>query len=221
MEKAFFARKKLNADRLGAYGFVEAEDGYAYTADLLDGQFRMAISVTPDGQVSTQLIDAATGDEYTLHRMAGASGTFVGRVKEAYTELLQGIAEKCFEPDVFKCPQTQRVIEHIRETYGDEPEFLWQRFPDNAVFRRKDTGKWYAALLRLSGRKLGLPTDEIIEILDLRLAPEGMEATVDHVRFFPGYHMNKKHWYTICLNESVPADEICRRIAASYQLSAR
>lgn len=221
MEKAFFARKKLNIDRLGTYGFTEAKEGYAYATDILDGQFHMHIAITADGQLRTQLIDAATGEEYTLHRVAGASGAFVGRVREAWEEVLLDIAANCFEPDVFKHPQTRHVIEYVRKTYGDEPEFLWQRFPDNAVLRRKDTGKWYAALLRLPGSKLGLPTDEIIEILDLRLSPEEMEATVDHVRFFPGYHMNKKHWYTICLNESVPADEICRRIAASYQLSAR
>lgn len=221
MEKAIFARKKLNIQRLGAYGFIKENDGYFYTTDILDGQFHMHISVTTDCQLHTQLIDASTGDEYTLHRIAGASGAFVGQVKEAYAELLQDIAAKCYEPDVFKCLQTRRIIEYVRETYHDEPEYLWQRFPENAVFRRKDTGKWYAVLLRLSGSKLGLPTDETIEIMDLRLSPEDMDATVDHERFFPGYHMNKKHWYTVYLNESVPADEIYRRIAESYQLSKK
>lgn len=221
MEKAIFARKKLNIDRLRAYGFVEATEGYAYATDMLNGQFQMHLFVAADGQIQTQLIDTTTGDEYTLHRVAGASGAFVGGVKEAYMELLQSIAEKCFEPDVFKTAQAGHIIEYVRSTYGDELEFLWQRFPDNAVFRRKDNGKWYAALLRLHGSKLGLPVDEVVEILDLRLCPEEMEATVDHVHFFPGYHMNKKHWYTICLNESVPMGEILRRIDTSYQLAER
>lgn len=221
MEKVIFARKKLNIDRLLAYGFAEATEGYAYATDMLNGQFRMNLFVAADGRLRTQLIDTATGDEYTLHRVAGANGAFVGGVKEAYVELLQEIAEKCFEPDVFKTAQAGRIIEYVRATYGDELAFLWQRFPDNAVFRRKDNGKWYAALLRLHGSKLGLPVDEVVEILDLRLCPEEMEATVDHVHFFPGYHMNKKHWYTICLNESVPMNEILRRIDTSYQLAER
>lgn len=34
----------------------------------------------------------------------------------------------------------------------------------------------------------------------------------------PGYHMNKKHWNTIILNNSVPRGEIERMIANSFQL---
>ena len=37
----------------------------------------------------------------------------------------------------------------------------------------------------------------------------------------PGYHMNKKHWYTILLDDSVPLEEICRRIDRSYLLAVK
>ena len=30
------------------------------------------------------------------------------------------------------------IIKYVRESYGDELEFLWKKFPDNAVWRRKD-----------------------------------------------------------------------------------
>lgn len=43
--------------------------------------------------------------------------------------------------------QSQELIDYVRQTYGDELEFLWKKFDDNAVWRRKDTKKWYAALL--------------------------------------------------------------------------
>ena len=36
---------------------------------------------------------------------------------------------------------------------------------------------------------------------------------------FPGYHMNKKHWYTIILDNSISTSEICRRIDDSYLLA--
>ena len=44
-----------------------------------------------------------------------------------------------------------------------------------------------------------------------------------HLREFykavqPGYHMNKKHWNTICLDGSVPDDEILAMINDSYDL---
>lgn len=34
----------------------------------------------------------------------------------------------------------------------------------------------------------------------------------------PGYHMNKRHWNTICLDDSIPRGEIERMIDNSYAL---
>ena len=34
----------------------------------------------------------------------------------------------------------------------------------------------------------------------------------------PGYHMNKKHWNTICLNKDLPSEKIYELINHSYEL---
>ncbi|WP_208293491.1 MmcQ/YjbR family DNA-binding protein [Zophobihabitans entericus] len=142
-------------------------------------------------------------------------------VRADYHNVLQKIAEQCFELNIFKSDDAKKIIEYIRNTYHDELEFLWPKFPNNAIFRRKDTSKWYGAILTLSKRKLGIESDEIIEILDLRINPEEVTAVVDHKTFFPGYHMNKKHWYTICLDGSLPIEDIYQRIDISYQLATK
>ncbi|MCL2644867.1 MAG: MmcQ/YjbR family DNA-binding protein, partial [Betaproteobacteria bacterium] len=156
-----------------------------------------------------------------LHRTSVACGSFVGRVRNDYENVLREIAEKCFELDVFKSDDARKVIQYVRDTYHDELEFLWPRFSDNAILRRKDTGKWYAALLLLSRKKLGLDSDEVIDVLDLRIKPEEVKAVVDGKKYFPGYHMNKKHWFTICLDGSVQIDEIFSRIDESYTLAVK
>ncbi len=69
--------------------------------------------------------------------------------------------------------------------------------------------------------KTGLPDDETVEIFDFRILPEELEALVDYKTYFPGYHMNKKHWCTIILDGTVPFEEICRRIDASYLLAIK
>ena len=33
--------------------------------------------------------------------------------------------------------------------------------------------------------------------------------------------MSKKHWYTVCIDGSVPVEEICRRIDISYELAIK
>lgn len=219
MTDARFDGKKVDLDKLLRFGFVAQDGEYAYTADILGGQFRAAVTVSRDGAVHTKVIDAAMNEEYALHRTPEASGTFVGSVRADLDAILREICAQCFEPDVFKGDTAQQVVRYVRETYRDELEYLWRRFPNNAVFRRRDTKKWYAALLVLSRRKLGLDSNETVDILDLRAAPEEVASLVDGKKYFPGYHMNKKHWYTICLDGSVPFGEIQRRVDASYELA--
>jgi len=120
---------------------------------------------------------------------------------------------------VFKSEQAQNVIRYLRNVYDDELEFLWPRSPCNAIFRRKDTGKWYGALLTISRKKLGFDSDEVVEIADLRARPDEIGSLVDMKTYLPGYHMNKKHWYTVCLDGSVNIGEIFRRIDESYRLA--
>ncbi len=45
--------------------------------------------------------------------------------------------------------------------------------------------------------------------------------TVDNHKYFPGYHMNKKHWYTICLDGSVEPVELYQRLDLSYKLAKK
>jgi len=43
----------------------------------------------------------------------------------------------------------------------------------------------------------------------------------DEKSYFPGYHMNKKHWITICLDGSVPIEEIFCRLDESFAFAAK
>lgn len=220
-ECLLFKRKKLNPQRLISSGFAEQDQQYVRTFPLVAGQFSMTVVVSKAGDVCARLFETDSGEEYILHRVPWAKGAFVGKVRQEYEDILTFISTNGFDPDVFQSDDTREIIRYIHQTYGDEPEFLWPRFPDNAIFRRKDTGKWYGAVLVVSKRKLGLAFDERIEILDLRINPENMEALVDNKRYFPGYHMNKKHWFTICLDGTVSLDEICRHIDESYRLATK
>ena len=122
---------------------------------------------------------------------------------------------------MFKSKQAKEIIDYIRAKYGDELEFLWQKFPDNAVWRRKDNKKWYGALLIIPKSKLDAHSNEMVEIIDLRIKPEQVKATIDNKKYFAGWHMNKNNWFTIILDDSVPTSEICQRIGESYKLATK
>lgn len=216
-----FANRSPKKEKLIPFGFTLENGVYKYSTKILDGQFEMRVFLSLSGEKRTEILDSATGEEYTLHLVADASGTFVGAVRAEYERVLKNISEECFENDVFKGDCVKGVIEYVREKYGDELEFLWENFPTDAILRRKDNRKWYALILELSLRKLGLDSDEVVNIMDLRGDPEALLSLVDGKRYFAGYHMNKKHWYTLLLDGSVPLDEICARIDASYSIAAK
>ena len=218
---AFFKRRKINIARLLPFGFSEDEIGYSYSAVLVDGQFTMTVTITKEGKISAEVTDNSFGESYLLHRDPRATGPFVGTVRKEYEHVLTMIADSCTEADVFKSRAATQIIQYVREKYHSELEFLWERFPDNAIFRRPDNAKWYAALLSVQKQKLGLAGTGNIEILDLRMKPEDVVALVDGKRYFPGYHMNKKYWVTICLDGSLPLREIYKRIDVSFALAAK
>lgn len=218
---SIFKNKKVNLSKLIPFGFEQQGSGYSYDQILSDSGFKMAVHITAKGEISAEIIDPAFDEPYTLHLANSAAGSFVGKIKVQYEDTLREIAAQCFEPHVFKSEQAGELIAYVRNAYGDELEFLWEKFSGNAVWRRQDTGKWYGVLLTVSKRKLGVASDEIAEILDLRIQPEALEALLDNETYFPGYHMNKKHWFTILLNDSVPLDEIRARIDKSYLLALK
>ena len=216
-----FKNRRMMIDRLLPFGFSGNGDAYTYSTSLVDGQFDMVVAVTGEGRVSAEVIDRSSSEVYVLHRVSGARGAFAGRVREEYRGVLAAIADACFESDVFKSDGAREVIGYVREKYQNELEFLWKRFSGNAIFRRRDNEKWYAALLTVQKRKLGFDEDGAMEIIDLRGKPEDVSTRMDGKRYFPGYHMNKKHWFTICLDGSVPSEEIFRRIDESFVLALK
>jgi len=214
-----FLRRKIITDKLLSFGFTETNGLLEYETAIAENQFELKITVLNENTVNTRVTDLSSGDEFVLHLVPDATGSFIGGIKAEYERILQSIQDSCTEADVFKSRQANELIQYVRNTFTDELEYLWQKFPDNAVWRRKDNQKWYAAVLTVSRRKLGLNSDEIVEIIDLRADKEEITDIVDNIRFFPGWHMNKKSWYTIILDDSVSTNEIIGRLNTSYNLA--
>ena len=220
MFEDIFHRRKLNINNLLNYGFELQCDHWVYNTSIMNDTFSLHISVMTNGNIDTVSNEKDTDEPYVLSKN-NSSGTFVGEVRSAIETVLMDIDDRWYDFAIFKTEQAVQIIDYVRDTYGDELEYLWQKFPDNAVWRRKDNQKWYGAILTVSGLKLGLPTNEFLEIIDLRLQKELMEKTIDNIRYFPGWHMNKNNWYTIILDGRVPTEEICARIDESYRLAKK
>ena len=213
--KSVFKFKRAAEDKLIKYGFNDENGKLVYRTVICDC---LRLTVVIDGdEIKTEVWDTETEEPYTLFLVDGAAGEFVGKVREEYTRVLEDIAKECFETQIFKCENTAKIIEYARKNYGDEAEYLWEKFPDNAVLRRGDTKKWYAAILTVPYIKFGIEREGTVEVIDMRMDPDELERTVDGKKYFRGWHMNKKHWVTMLLDGSAPYEEIIMRLKNSYE----
>ena len=160
-----------------------------------------------------------TDEEYILVDVEDSSGEFVGKVREEYEKVLKEITANCTNSNVFKEEQSKEIIQYISEKYKDNLEFLWEKFDDNAIWRNKQNNKWYGLLGKISKNKLGIDSDEIVEVIIIRYEKEKVNEIIDNQKVFPGYHMNKQSWITIILDNSMENKELFNLVDNSYNLS--
>lgn len=213
-----FASRKIDIKSLLEYGFKHEEDYYIYQDKLLNGMFNMIVKIKINDYYKSYVLDES-GEEYLLVDVESAVGKFVGTLKEEYVGKIDDIIKKCSKIDVFKSNQAKEILKYVKDNYNDELEYLWENMSNNAILRNKTTRKWYAVMIILEERKLNIDSCNIVEVIDLRYQKDDINRVIDNERVFPGYHMNKKSWITIKLDNSVDTKQILNLIDNSYNLS--
>ena len=218
MIEKFFNNSNVDFNKLLDFGFNYDKNKYLFQKEILNNQFTLNICVDKNGTVSTNIIDNTTNEEYILHLMEDVGGEFVGNVRSEYYKVLTDIKERCFETHIFKSSQSKAVIEYIKNQYGDELEFLWPKFQNNAIWRRKDNQKWYSLIISLPRNKLKQAGDGIVEIIDVRITEDDLKL-IDNKSILEAYHMNKKHWITLIMDNSLDNAFVFKLIDKSYILA--
>lgn len=212
-----FANRQPDWSQLAAYGFEGSGSDWAYTTPLVG---TLQLTVTLHGNsVTTKVIDGDNGAPYVLHLDPANSGLFVGQVRGAYLSILEDIAAKCFTSTTFATGQSAAIIAELTAKYNETPEFLWQKFPNNAIIRRADNRKWYALLVKVAADKVGLAGSELVDLLVVRAEPATMAAKLQAGTALPAYHMNKQHWLSYQLDQQTPLADLMAAIEASRKLA--
>ena len=107
--------------------------------------------------------------------------------------------------------QKDRITNYIKDEYGSQPEYLWEKFPNHFIFRHRDNKKWFALIATISKDKLGEKGKEPIDILNIKLDPFEVDIYKSQNGFHPAYHMNKQKWLTAKLDGTIP-DEIIEEL---------
>ena len=96
----------------------------------------------------------------------------------------------------------------VQETWGDAPEFPWKEkaYATSGVFRHPETQKWYGLIMPVTWAKLVPGREGRVEILNVKVTDAARAAAQDGC--YPAYHMNKKYWISIVLDDTLADDAI-------------
>ena len=96
----------------------------------------------------------------------------------------------------------QQFFSYCLSAHSTAPDYPFEGDFETAVFRHSGSRKWYAIVMRVSRRKFGFDSDEVIDVVNLKLPTEmfGSFGASDGV--YPAYHMNKLHWVSVLLPDS-------------------
>ncbi len=217
LEKEIFERAKVDFNKLVEYGFDKKQDTYYYSSVFLDG-FRADITVDHKGVLTGKVYDLSMEEEYINFRIESQKGEFVSRVRESYKSLLEDIKIKCFKNVYFVSKQANRITDFIMECYHDEPVFPWES-EKHGVFKNSHNDKWYALIMYIDGEKIDQKKTGKIEALNIKLPPPKITELLKRKGFYPAYHMNKKNWLTIILDDTLEDEEIMEYIKESHQFT--
>ena len=109
----------------------------------------------------------------------------------------------------------QEFLNMCLDSYGTSPDYPFEDDLETAVLRHGDSRKWYAIVMQVSRRKFGLDSDEIIDVVNLKLPIEMFGSFGSSDGVYPAYHMNKLHWISVLLPDA-SADVVDFLLSASY-----
>ena len=110
----------------------------------------------------------------------------------------------------------QEFLKYCLNISGTSPDYPFDEDFEPAVFRHAGNRKWYALVMRVSRRKFGFDSDEVIDVVNLKLPTEmfGSFGASDGV--YPAYHMNKLHWISVLLPDA-PDDVVQFLVNVSFE----
>ena len=110
----------------------------------------------------------------------------------------------------------QTVFDYIRKKYKVLPEYPWQKYDNNTVFRHPDNKKWFALVMGVQRIKLGIAGDAYVDVVNLKI--EDMfyrDLIIREDGIMPAYHMNRK-----LLDGTVTDDRVFELIDMSFLATA-
>ena len=108
---------------------------------------------------------------------------------------------------------------YLTGTYNAAGENLFARYPSFQVFRHTGNQKWFAVIMDIPKKNLGLSGVGEISVVNLKCDSRMIGSFRMEPGIFPGWHMNKAHWLSVALDGTVEKEKIKFLVDMSYELT--
>ena len=216
IDEEVFRRKMPVVSRLSDYGFVRNNGIYHYSEVFHEGQFRCDVTVDAKGMTVSHIIDTDLDEEFRQVNMESFTGEYIATVRGEYQQILERIAAACYQDVPFILPQANRISMLIEGRFGETRDYPFSKLPAAAVFRCRENRKWYGLVMamdcslidkdkKLTGEVLNVKTEDAVRLTSI-------------AGIYPGYHMNRKNWISIILDDTLPDELIMQLVETSRKL---
>ena len=218
-----FEKYQANPEKLQVFGFEKIGEEFVYSQEIMNGDFLLQLKLQGD-KLDYQVFDQETDDEYVQVKMEAMTGEFVGQVREACQEIFLMIRANCFEEVGFLYEQSSRLQDYVAKTYGGRLEYLWENSSKNSnlhagVFRHQDTKKWYGIFMTIDWSKFENGKTGQIEVLNVK--NNQVADLLKKAGIYPEFHMNKKYWLSLPLDDTLTDTELFSLLDKSFELTQK
>ena len=210
--------KKINYEKLKEYGFKMIDDIYSSSFDILNNKFTLFVYISLNNEINTLLLDNSVNEEYFLHKNINAQGHFNQKVIFEYNNKLKEIYENILDNISYESYANDKIIKYMKDKYDLDREYPFEDDDETFIFRRKDNNKWISITMYIPYKKLKIDKEGSLFVMNIKHDDELIPSLIDNIHYFECYHMNKKKWISIALDDVAIIDEIYKLIDRSYEL---
>ena len=115
----------------------------------------------------------------------------------------------------------QSLSAYLTNTYGADGEQLFARYSNFRVFRHTGSKKWFAVLMDIPRKNLGLDGEGEISVVNLKCDSRMIGSFREEPGIFPAWHMNKAHWLSVALDGTADNETLLFLVDMSYELTKK
>lgn len=201
-----FNKYTLNNNKLLDYGFIKEKNYYVYKKNIEDDLYVLFKISNKEFIYNVYDID---NNIYLPFTIKNNNGMYVSKIKDIVNNIKEEILNTCFISNNYK----DKILSYVHKKYKTKEEYPWDNYD---YFTLKVNNKWYLLFMEVPYKSLHIKKEGTIEIINVKLDPIEIEKLIDNKYFYPAYHMNKKYWMTIMLDNNIDMSIVTNLIDQSY-----